>query len=57
VKGLEDRSLKEFFERCEQFCASAIRRGEQPSVFFAFRRRLAAEEMTRRAVAERWAVS
>jgi len=48
LQGMEDHSLKEFFATCEQFCASAIRRGGQPPVFFARRRRLAAEEMTRR---------
>jgi hypothetical protein len=48
IEGMGDSSLKEFFETCEQFCASAIRRGGQPPVFFAFRRQLAAAEMTRR---------
>ena len=45
---MEDRSLQDFFEGCDQFCKAAIRRGEQPPTSFVHRRELALEEMNRR---------
>jgi hypothetical protein len=48
LRELDDRSLMQYAEVCEQFCAAAARRKEPPPRFFARRKRFAAEEMTRR---------
>ena len=49
LEQMDERSLNEFREMCDQFCAAAVRRGEQPPSFFARRKQLALEEVSRRA--------
>jgi hypothetical protein len=45
---MDDRSLGQFFDACEQLCTAATRRGQQPPDRFVHERRLAQEEIARR---------